>query len=127
VKKATPLIFILIAFLSIAVYSVFAIFSENREYGRLSLEHYLLTPVDLSQISEHCEDAPRFIYSSADGTKPTIVHLHCSLEKNKIDEYLLRSTYMQISVGHFKKDSTEIEFEKDTNSKVTTVSAYEYL
>lgn len=104
-----------------------AIFSESRKYGNFSLDYYLLTPKELTRISKFCEDKPQFIYSSADGPKPTIIHLHCFFEQKKVDDYLTRNKFDYISQGHFKKGTTEIKIETDNKNKVIVTTVYEYL
>ncbi|TQV69646.1 hypothetical protein FKG94_22905 [Exilibacterium tricleocarpae] len=125
-KKVILLIFIFIALLSVVAYSALSVFSERREYGKLSLEYYLLTPKELSKISNHCVDDSRFIYSSADGPKPAIIHLHCSFERNEVDKYLTQNGFRQISRSQFKKGAVEIEFEEDGKNKVVVTTVYEY-
>lgn len=115
-----------IIFLLIAVYGVLISFSESREYGRISLDYYPLTPKDLSQISKHCENDPRFIYSSADGPKPTIIHLHCFFEPKAIDDYLVNNKFDQVSQNYFKRGAIEIKFEENDSNMVAITTIYEY-
>jgi hypothetical protein len=127
VKKIISLIFTIIILVLIVVYGALVSFSESREYGRVSLDYYLLTPNELSQLSGYCENDPRFIYSSADGPKPTIIQLHCLFERNVMDEYLIKNKFDQASRNHFKRGDIEIEFEENDSNKVTVTTVYEYL
>ncbi len=125
-RKITALISTSVALL-IIIYGAVTTFSESREYGRVSLAYYLLTPKDLSQLSKYCENKPRFSYSSADGPKPAITHLHCDFEENKINSYINKNNFEQASKNQFKKGSTEIGFEKNDFGKIVLTTVYEYL
>ena len=59
-KKIISLILTLIILL-IAIYSFAATFSENREYNKVSLDYYLLTPKELSQLSKFSLQELHFI------------------------------------------------------------------
>jgi hypothetical protein len=102
-------------------------FSESREYGRISLDYYLLTPKELSQLSKYCEDDPRFIYSTADGPKPAIIHLQCFIEEKIISNYMNKNNFEKVSSNQFKKGSIEIEFEKNNTDIIKLITVYEYL
>lgn len=69
------------------IYSAYISFSEHREYSRGSFDFYLLTPRELSAISEFCKDEPVFIYSAADGPKPVIATLNCEIDTQELDDY----------------------------------------
>lgn len=109
------------------VYSAIASFSEQREYGKFSLEYYLLTPNQLSQLAKHCENNPQFTYSAADGPKPTITHLNCNLEEESVIAYAIDNNFDKTSTNQFKKEHTEIEFEKNSTGKIIVTTVYEYL
>ncbi len=125
-KKITLLILALVI-LSVVVYGAIVTFSENREYSRISLDYYLLTPKELSQLSKYCENDPRFIYSTADGPKPTIIHLNCYFEEKIMSDYVNKNNFERVSNNQFKKGPIEIEFEKDGTDKVVLTTVYEYL
>lgn len=126
-KIVTSLVFTCVLLFLVGTYSALATFSEHREYSRGSLDYYLLTPNDLAEISKLCENEPRFIYSSADGPKPAIIHLHCFYEQIEIDGYLAKNKFIHTSNNHFKKGETEIGFEKNESNKVDVTTVYEYL
>jgi len=120
------LIFTLII-LSFAIYGTIVTFSESREYNRASLDYYLLTPKDISQLSKYCENNPRFIYSAADGPKPAIIHLDCFLEEKTISNYANKNNFERVSSNQFKKGSIELEFEKNGADRIILITVYEYL
>jgi len=104
-----------------------AIFSEYRPYGRVSLDYYLLTPKELAQLSKHCENAPEFVYSQADGPKPLMVTLNCVIfEEKVISNYANKNNFDRVSATHFKKGSIEIGFVKNDADKITSIIFYEY-
>jgi hypothetical protein len=129
VKKIATLVFAVFALLLVMVYVALTTFSDRREYDSVSLDFYLLTPKELSMISKYCENTPRFIYSSADGTKPAIIHLHCLFERKAATDYLINNEFNELSLNRFRRNDIEIEFELDKtdNSKVAIATAFEYL
>lgn len=99
-----------------------AIFSEYRPYGRVSLDYYLLTPKELAQLSKHCENAPEFVYSQADGPKPLMVTLNCVISEEKvISNYANKNNFDRVSATDFKKGSIEIGFVKNDADKITSI------
>ncbi|MCE2027907.1 hypothetical protein [Sessilibacter corallicola] len=104
-------------------------FSERREYSKVSLDYYLLTPNELSQLAKYCENNPQFTYSAADGPKPIITHLHCHLEEETINSYAIDHNFEKTSNNLFKREQTEteIEFEKNGTGKIILTTVYEYL
>lgn len=125
-KKLLLLIFTLII-LSFAIYGTIVTFSESREYSRSSLDYYLLTPNEISKLSKHCENDPRFIYSAADGPKPAIIHLDCFLEEKIISNYANKNNFERVSSNQFKKGSIELEFKQNDADKIMLITVYEYL
>lgn len=103
-------------------YSTFVSFSEHREYSPKSLDYYLLTPPELSAISEWCMDNPVFIYSSADGPKPTIVTMNCTIDRDEFENHMKSKHFQLDDDGLYKNGRIEIQI--TTNSlgkKVTSV------
>jgi hypothetical protein len=121
------LLFLTLIILSVVGYGAIITFSESREYTKISIDYYLLTPKELSELSKHCENDPRFIYSAADGPKPAIIHLHCFLEEKVISNYANKTNFERISSSQFKKGAIEMEFEKNDAEKVVVITVYEYL
>ncbi len=124
--KVILLIFTLIV-LSFTIYGKIVTFSESREYSRASLDYYLLTPKETSQLSKHCENDPRFIYSAADGPKPAIIQLDCFLEEKIVSNFANKNNFHRVSSNQFKKGSIELEFEKNDADKIMLITVYEYL
>lgn len=108
-------------------YGQFISVSDKREYGEVSLDHYLLTPEYLSNIARLCKNSPRFEYGSADGPKPAIIHLYCSFNASELVNYLEAQNYKEIGMNNYMKGDFEIGFEVDDESKVHIVTGYEYL
>lgn len=108
-------------------YSLFISMSDNREYGEVSLDYYILTPEYLSNIARLCKSSPRFEYSSADGPKPAIIHLSCSFNVSELVNYLEAQNYKQIGMSDYKKGDFEIGFEVDDENGISKVTGYEYL
>lgn len=116
-RKIILLISTIIILLAV-IYGAIVTFSEDREYGRISLDYYLLTPKELSQLAKHCENDPRFIYSTADGSKPAIIHLQCFFEEKIISNYVNKNDFERVSNNLFKKGSIEMELEKNDAEKI---------
>jgi hypothetical protein len=108
-------------------YGQFISVSDKREYGEVSLDHYLLTPEYLSNIARLCKNSPRFEYGSADGPKPAIIHLSCSFNVSELVNYLEAQDYKQIGISNYKKGDFEIGFEVDDENGISNITGYEYL
>lgn len=105
-----------------AAYTVFVSFSEHREYSRKSLDYYLLTPPELSAMSELCMDKPVFIYSSADGPKPTIVTMNCTIDREEIESYIKSKEFQLDNDGVYKNGGIEIQVTTNPlGKKVTSI------
>jgi hypothetical protein len=106
----------------VAIYAVFVSFSEHREYSSDSFLNYLLTPTELSVLSERCEDKPVFVYSSADGPKPTIVTMSCTIAKHDFEQQMNYSGFQYIN-GLYQKKDTQIQvITSSDEEKVTSVA-----
>lgn len=106
----------------IGIYAVFVSFSEHREYPSNSLISYLLTPAELSIISKQCKDKPIFVYSSADGPKPAVVTMNCSIAKRDFENQI-RSGGFQYIDGLYQKGSVQIQIVTSTvGEEVTSVA-----
>jgi hypothetical protein len=100
--------------------------SEGREYGKVGLDYYILTPTDLSNLADYCEDDPRFRYSSADGPKPSTVHLHCLLDQKSAESYLMEKEFVQLSEGQFERETVKIVLEKNDDGEVFLTTSLEW-
>lgn len=117
-------VFLITALIVIAVsYAVFISFSEHREYSSGSLDHFLLTPAGLSKLSKECKDNPTFVYSSADGPKPTIVTLNCTIPMNKLEEQIRADGFNYIN-GLYQKESAQIQIINNPADKAVTSVVY---
>ncbi len=125
-RKLIVLIFLLLIFIGF-IYSIFASFSENRKYGKLSLDYFILTPIDLSNIAKFCKGSPQFLYNSADGPKPVRISLDCQMEEEKILHYLSKNQFVKKIDGSYKKDNEEIEIFQDQQNQIRKVTLLEYL
>lgn len=121
ISIAVMLIFVLL------FYGVFIGVSDKREYGESGIDYYLLTPKYLSDIATLCKTSARFEYASADGPKPAIIHLSCSLAVQQLIDYLDANNYRELGNNRYKKGDLEVDFETADEGEVLTVSAYEYL
>jgi hypothetical protein len=110
---------VLTVVLSVVLYAVIMSFSEHQEYSSDSLIYYLLTPTELSAISEQCEDKPIFIYSSADGPKPTIITMNCTIAMRDFDNQM-RSSGFQYNDGLYHKGSVQIQVIKSSDGEELT-------
>lgn len=99
---------VLVVVFFVAIYAVFVSFSEHREYSADSLINYLLTPAELSIISEQCKDKPTFVYSSADGPKPNIVTMNCTIAKRDFENEMNSSGFQYID-GLYQKGGAQIQ------------------
>jgi len=117
-------VFVMATFIVVTIsYATFISFSEHREYSGFSLDYFLLTPAGLSRLSKECKDSPTFIYSSADGPKPTIVTLNCTIPENKLEEQL-RSDGFYLINGLYQKEGGQIQVIKDPAYNVVTSVVY---
>lgn len=133
-KKIILLFLILLIALTLFVYIMLAGFSERREYTRFSLEYYFLTSQELLDLSQHCEDSPKFIYSAADGPKPLTIQLHCTYDVALFEAYIKEKQFKPdqmlvdglIREDYFVKGKKAIE-RKTNNNKILVTTTYEYL
>ena len=104
-----PILSIVAAFtaltLALLLYALSVILSEHKSYKSGSFYDILLTPKILSDISLLCLDVSldvslnvyldeaNYVYSSADGTKPTINTLTCYLDMDKLDKLLTENRF----------------------------------
>jgi hypothetical protein len=103
-------------------YTVFINFSEHREYTGKSLDYYILTPSELSQMSELCIDRPSFIYNADDGPKPTIVVMNCTIELEGAEKYLKTKGLIAKGHGIYKDEDIEVQMTiNQGREKVTSV------
>jgi hypothetical protein len=116
-------VLVLAAIFFVAIYATFVSFSEHREYSSDSLLSYLLTPTELLAISERCEDKPVFVYSSADGPKPTIITMSCSVSKHDFEQQMNFSGFQYIDNGLYQKKDAQIQVTTSPDKeKVTSVA-----
>lgn len=121
--RITKLVFLVLAVLFFVVmYAVFVSFSEHREYSSDSLINYLLTPTELSVISEQCKNKPFFVYSSADGPKPTVVTMNCAIGKRDFENQMSSCGFQYID-GVYQKGSVQIQvITSSRGEEVTSVT-----
>ena len=98
----------LATFLSVIVYMVFVSFSEYREYSSGSFVSYLLMPAELSFLSEQCMDKPNFVYRSADGPKPTVTTMSCTIARRDFENQMDASGFQYMD-GLYKKNDMQIQ------------------
>lgn len=104
-------------------YAAFISFSEHREYSSGTLDHFLLTPAGLSKLSEGCKEDPSFVYSAADGPKPTIVTLSCTISMDELDKQLRSDGFDYIN-GLYQKEGTQIQLTNNPEDKAVTSVVY---
>lgn len=116
------LVFLVLAVVfSGAMYAVIVSFSEHQEYSSGSLVYYLLTPAELSTISKQCKDNPSFVYSSADGPKPTIVTMSCTIAKRDFENQMSSSGFQYVD-GFYQERNVKIQvINSSDGEKVTSV------
>jgi hypothetical protein len=123
--KKILLCFLLLGVLAVA-YIASASFSEHREYKSYSLDYWILAPDSIRELARLCKSDPHFIYSSADGAKPTTTSLNCTLVDDSLD-YLMRSNFAKVSDSAFKKDNQEFEIIRSEQGDIVTVTLLEFL
>lgn len=109
-----------------AIYVVFVSFSENRAYKQPGIDFWILTPTLIVDLVERCKSEPHFIYSAADGPKPTVTTLQCTLVTDDLG-HLVQQGFSRISEYQFKKDTSEIEITWNDKGEVTSISLLEFL
>ena len=125
--KKFLVVFLLILLLIGFVYCIFASFSEHREYKKLSIDYWLLTPTEITDIAAHCSDAAHFIYSAADGPKPLVVQLSCSLNDVDVIQYVERAGFVTESSEHYRNDQKELVWVRDAEGKTIGVTLLTFL
>jgi hypothetical protein len=122
--RILKLVFLVLAVVFVvAIYAVFVSLSEHREYSSGSLLSYLLTPTELSVLSERCEDKPVFVYSSADGPKSTVVTMSCTIAKHNFEQQMNSSGFQYINNGLYQKNDAQIQIITSSDEeKVTSVA-----
>lgn len=111
---------VLVAFFLAATYVMTVSFSEHREYTANSLLSYLLTPTKLSAISARCEDQPVFVYSSADGPKPTIVIMRCRIPKHDFEQQMKLSGCQYIEKDLYQRKDAQIQITTSLHEEQVT-------
>jgi hypothetical protein len=121
--RTLGLVLLLLVFITGGLfYAVFISFSEHREYTGKSLDYYILTPSELSQMSELCIDRPGFIYSAADGPKPTVVVMNCTIDLEGAEKYLKSKGLLAKGNGIYKDKDIEVQMTiNQGGEKVTSV------
>ncbi|WP_417552291.1 hypothetical protein [Marinomonas fungiae] len=125
-KKLTILFTALVITLGTVLYSAMLFLKEGEQYSKYTLSYLVLTPKELSDISDFCKDKPSFIYSSSDGPKPVITHLYCKANKNDVLSYLSNEGYNSFSADTFKKGPSTIEIE-GKGEDVEVITKLEFL
>lgn len=108
---------------TVILYATFISFSEHREYSVFSLDYLLLTPAELSELSKECKESPTFVYSSADGPKPTIVTLNCAIPANILEEQMRTAGFNYVN-GLYQKGGVQVQSTTDSADKVVKSVAY---
>jgi hypothetical protein len=74
-------------------------------------------------MSELCIDKPGFIYSSADGPKPTIVRMHCTIAQEDAERYLESTGLLNKGNGFYVNKDIEVQTKTDQDGEnVTSVA-----
>ena len=105
------------------LYAIFISFSEHREYSSASVDYFLLTPAELSELSKKCIDSPIFVYSSADGPKPVIVTLNCTMPVAALEDQMRFFGFSYLD-GLYQKEGTQIQVTKDLGDATVVSVAY---
>jgi hypothetical protein len=103
-----------------ALYAIFISFSEHWEYTRKSLDYYILTPPEIAQMSELCIQTPGFIYSSADGPKPTIVQMNCTISPEDAEKYLESKDLLSKGNGVYINEEIEVQLNMNQDGEDVT-------
>lgn len=117
---------VLFIFLAMAIYIAIASFSEHRAYKKSSFDYWILTPALIVDLAGGCKSEPHFIYSAADGPKPTVTTLQCLLVADDLG-HLAQQGFSRISESQFKNDASEIEITWNDKGEVTSISLLEFL
>lgn len=118
------LLFLFLLMVFVAVYVVFVSLSERREYYSPSLVGYFLTPGELLDMSSLCADAPVFVYSSADGPKPTVVIMNCIISKHDFEQHIELGGFEYLSEGLFRKAGYQVQVTTNPDSAQVTSVAF---
>ncbi len=107
-------------------YIASASFSEHREYKSYSLDYWILAPDAIRELARLCKNNPHFIYSAADGVKPTATSLNCNLIDESLD-YLTRNNFAKIGESAFKKGGQEFDIIRNDKGEIVGVTMLEFL
>lgn len=108
-------------------YFLLASFSEHRAYTKNSIDYWILTPSELSEVAGFCVDEPSFMYSAADGVKPLVVQLICSIVAVDVIHYLEKAKFVHEDGEIYMRDQKKIELVRDVGGKVTQVTLLTFL
>ncbi len=117
---------VLIMVVGSTVYLTLISFSEHREYSQGSLDYYWLNPSELSAMSELCIDRPVFVYRSADGPKPTIVSMNCTIAREQFDAYAKSNAFLLDDDALYSNGQVELQITTHPlNEKITSIALIE--
>lgn len=86
-----------------------ALLSDGREYSELSLEYWLLTPKVIKAVERECTSKAIFTYSAADGPKPMVSQVECSMQPKGIAKIAMEHGFSENDYASFKKEGAELE------------------
>lgn len=84
-------------------------------------------PKEISDISGRCSDDPIIIYRSADGTKPLIVQLKCTVAKSAVVGYLDREGIVKNDDVSYRKGKREIALKHGNDEKIKLITLLVFL
>lgn len=108
------------------IYVVFASHSEHREYQKLSIDYLALTPIEITGIAQFCKDKPHFIYSAAEGQKPSMTKVSCQLTDDVLS-YLSRENFSKTSDTLYKRNNREIELTWNEGRELSSATLLEFM
>ncbi|WP_078119879.1 hypothetical protein [Thiosocius teredinicola] len=108
-------------------YIAYLSFSEHREYGKNSVEFYVLTPKELGLISELCKTEPSFSYSASDGPKPAIAVMTCELAPEEVHGFLEKSEFEKQSAVSYRRDDIEMNISSTEHGTIESIALLDYL
>lgn len=116
-----------VVFIALFLYTVFISFSESRSYGKLSLDYWVLSPDVLRQLSGSCRSSPQFRYSAADGPKPAIIIMSCSVPKSSFLEVMEEAGFQQVDAEKYESGRTQVMASTTGRENLEGVIVFEHL
>jgi hypothetical protein len=135
-KIVISLVLAFIVIVSVVIYCISAVLSDDRTYSKLSLDYLILTPDIIKDLPLELPDEAEYTYSAADGPKPAISIIEYTTEGDQdhltaaIGKYLQHQGLTEQSPGMYTGNAQEVVVRlsaKETSSIRIHIEVLDYL